>query len=1267
MTSNPNSEPSRSLLERHTTLSTGFSSLSNRFSSASTETGESSTAVSKRNSLITSGFSDGVADEATGQKGSLDVEMPSKDSRGSHRSHRSRNSGGFLLSNAVFDQPVENAAEIQARQRHSTHESKGKAPLRSAEKKHTKRRPIVGASVGGSPLAAHVTSAGTESPEQSGLRGDSAADKTNGGDSATKAAATPLDVDSAQIVNLALNLSESRRNASRRVLSQPLPQLSGGLGESTVGGSLRQHLQQQRRVPRNISPKPDRTERASRLLSGQRISSPLQAAFDTHPDGQYQYHFSASTLARAEKAKSAIELMAQYRRLLQFVPPLKPQTLERLDTGSTAGTAPGSPTFSAASRSVSASAQARQLGRPYNPLQYIRNRKVRARNSKAIDGEAQGFGDVFRVMSWVDDVTKEAISADYQAADCLMLPAFSKIAEDAASPHTSPPSAGKTQTTSAKIRRPRIDWVTNPADMIADIFWLEQDDNKKLIEDHHGRLIFPQRTELRRPISRRSEESEPKMTPSPAVVKKETPEPNLRIDTKLPEFKSVKPDSDKAYDSPASRARQKLRDVRDATRIHHRNNGSINDRRFLRSRSRSDSDSSDSDMGRQRRRRSGTASSADRGRDILEKQMMEMLAKEAKQTEWVIPHDPQSQQIVDSAESRKPSQNGVLDRYKPSSSPSHSRSASLVKQDSRLKRDSLKRGSSGRASLEVPGGNPRRSLEFDSTAPNSPETKASKAEYAFVPSIAMDLSPPRSRNTSPSRRPLSKVRSKILPFYERTRDASRVRGEDEIHEILPGSKEPTPESPDTPEGRRRSQSPIKRVASRKTDDSSKLIRGAGSIRRGKGEDSGIRGLFKGSKNPVTRVSDFFWKKESTGISSGFSTDESDTEDLRSSQTKSEKKGSRESSAGTPLDEFDAIAARKEKPSFILDMPVFTSPFDRRGRSTRPKDDPGSPEPSMSQEKQAREERRKFSRAHLLELPPRIDVHSASPTSSPDLGAMDRSHRDSSVSDIESTRGSYSNGVHDADARLNAILGLRRNALPITGLSSLETSHDTRPSLDGKRQWSISDRGTSVNRGPMTKREIARVRALLLSSGIKAKEISRRAAAAKDIRTDEDSRYKDVALLAKEELKLVPKSQEHRLAAKIISEDIQLSSQMWHASAETFCNTTVSELLDKIETLRSRVGDTLTPLTRKAADEADEVSKDLVTSQTLQVKSISDTIAKMMRRRSRKFRWLRRGGWVMVEWALVGVMWWLWFMVVLVRVVMGVGRGAVAAVRWLFWL
>jgi hypothetical protein len=59
--------------------------------------------------------------------------------------------------------------------------------------------------------------------------------------------------------------------------------------------------------------------------------------------------------------------------------------------------------------------------------------------------------------------------------------------------------------------------------------------------------------------------------------------------------------------------------------------------------------------------------------------------------------------------------------------------------------------------------------------------------------------------------------------------------------------------------------------------------------------------------------------------------------------------------------------------------------------------------------------------------------------------------------------------------------------------------------------------------------------------------------------------------------------------------------------------------------------------------------------------------KMIRRRRRRFRWLRRGGWVLVEWLLVGVMWYVWFMVVLTRVVMGVGKGVVRSFRWLFWL
>ena len=68
-----------------------------------------------------------------------------------------------------------------------------------------------------------------------------------------------------------------------------------------------------------------------------------------------------------------------------------------------------------------------------------------------------------------------------------------------------------------------------------------------------------------------------------------------------------------------------------------------------------------------------------------------------------------------------------------------------------------------------------------------------------------------------------------------------------------------------------------------------------------------------------------------------------------------------------------------------------------------------------------------------------------------------------------------------------------------------------------------------------------------------------------------------------------------------------------------------------------------------------------------MKRINDKIERMIRGRKRRFRWLRRGGWVLVEWTLVGVMWYVWFLVVLCRIVLGIGKGLVGSVRWLLFL
>ncbi|TVY92048.1 hypothetical protein LAWI1_G006048 [Lachnellula willkommii] len=1231
------------MTDRRTTSSSG-----KRYSLDSTETGESSSAASQRKGLAINGTDDGGGQAS--KYGDLDVP------KDNHRSHRTRHSGGFLLGDTSKRDSSKRASTIEPRR---DRDHKGKAAQKHKENGRS--------NVGSSPLATNVKTARGEQD----FGGDSTADKAfeqPAKDMKDTTQAPALDVDSAQIVNLALNLSESRRNAARRNISTPLPAFSEGF----AGGSLRQHLQQQRRVSRNVSPKPDRGERAMTASPRVAIQSPLQASFDSAQEGGYQYHFSASTLARAEKAKVAIELMAQYRQLLQYVPPLKPQGGGTSD----AGTAPGSPNSSGpASRTVSESTNfpaLRSLGREYNPLQYIRNRKVRSRNAKAIDGEAQGFGDLAKVSSWVDQVRRESSSEEYQAADCLFMPSFSKAADTGASPHTSPQSsAGKGQATAPKVKRPRIDWVTNPADMIADVFWLEQDDNKKIIEDRHGLRIFPKSAELRRPWSRRSEE--PELQPSPGhTLRKEASALDLRIDTQLPKFRSIKEDPEKYPDSTTSRAKQKLRDVRDATRdvtrIHHGHNGSIHDRRqFIHSLSRSDSESSDSDGPRRlRRKRSGTEESGDRRTDILAKQMEEMLAKEAGEDEWSRPELIDSRQTGDSRGSQKSSVHKNSAEKQMSWSPSHSRSGSVVNNPGKSNRDSLRNAnSSGRASLEVPGHRSRPSMEdLDSTAPNSPESRATKPASSFIPSIGMDLSSSWGRNTSPTRTPLSKVKSKIKPAFRdhsRNRSHSRVRIEQTPDSEVPThAKEHTPDSPSGADKRRRSTSPVKKTTSRRTDESNKAAK-KGSLRRGKTEESGIRGLFKNTRNPVTRVSDMLWKtKESSpgyGGSSGFSTDDSDVEDLKPAKTKAEKP-SQSDSAAIEEEDSDSLLAGQEKPSYLNDMPTFTSPFERRGRPTRTRSD--------NAEHKAREERRKASRAQLLEPPPRIDVQNASPTSSPDTGHGNRFTRDSSVSDVGSRRESFAPGVESADARLNAILGLpgkRRNALPITGLSNLETTHDR----GRERQWSISDQSVSLHRGPMTKHEIARIRALLLSPGIKAKEINRRAHDLKDLRTTDEAVYKDIAALATEDIAPVPKSQQHILAARILSDDIQLSSRLCQSSADAFINTSVSSLVSNIDSLQLKLSDTLTPMTRKAGDEADEVSKDLVTSQTLQITRVTDKIDKMMRRRRRRFRWARRGGWVMVEWALVGVMWYVWFMVVLARVVMGVGRGVVGSFRWLFWL
>lgn len=1252
-------------IERRTTSST-YSSSNQRYSNDSSEAGESSRAASNRDSFATSPLNE--EEEEGEQQGGLDGNIEDKnkkDGRSSHRVHNKGRSGGsFLLSNSLFHRTAESSsttAEHQPRSRGLFHDLKGK----SAGKKHNSRQLRTGI---GSPLASNVPSVPTtqEIGEEDIVDENATPQTEHGHGTNAPASSNGLDVDAAQIVNLALNLSESRRIASKRNVSTPVPLSAVGFrDEMAVGGSLRHHLQQHRRVPRNVSPKPDKNERtltnSQRMSSGVRIS-PLPIAFDA-TDTTYNYHFSSSTLARAAKAKKAIELMAQYRRLLQYVPPLKSGTVEKARH-----TSPGGPGFSSpGSGSGSTSEPAhRVFGRHYNPLQYIRNRKVRARARISIDGEAQEFGNVHKVSWWVDEVSKAALHDDFVNGHHVALPPFSRAIEDGSSPHTSPRSAGSKNQTVLKLARPRIDWTTDPADMLADIFWMEQGDNKLLIEDRNGMPIFSRPTEPRQSIPRRPEDFNALKSPDRSHPKNSNSAVDLRIDTRLPDFRSSKLDSDKHLESTASKVRHKLHD---ATHTQHGSSSASRERsRFLRSRSRSSSDSSDSEHIKKfpRRKRSGTDESQDNnGKDILEKQMLEMLAKESGDASSMTPTKLDKQSSISIMEtsvlpilnsSEKSDSSISLHRKK-------TNTRGINKESPTKKRHPFISTPPGRPSLDVPGISPRNSLDgLDTTAPNSPQIRASRLSN-FVPGIGLDLSSPRSRRSSPSRkRGLSRVRSKINSFREHSGDRGNYEPDisrvsiDSIGSI--GSRiDPREQIPETSNGRNRSMSPTKKLMTRDTDDSTKSFRKQTSLRKGKGEDSsGIRGLFKGSRGPVARVSEFLWKKEWNN--SATSTDESDMEDHRTPVRDTEKIILIDKNGSNPVD-VDVLHD-KTIPTYIHDMPTFKSPFENRGRSTQSRKAEAVIEAESLEIEQP-------SRSRLEPPPPRIEIDGVEPVLSPER----EYRRVSDVSDVSTRKGSYVRGIRNADARLNVILGYpghkAANTMPVTGLSHIKANENSSLSLDASRRWSHSDSGVSVHRGPMTRRDIAYVKARLYSSGIKSMYLTRQAAEPVDFRTAQGKFYNALDSLTDKPLPPVPRSQQHILAANIIRDDVQLSIQLWQESQKNFSVNTIQTLLNDMGSLHSRLVDNLTPMVRKAADDADEVSKDLVTSQILEVNKLTASMDKMIRRRRRRLRWVRRGGWVMVEWALVGVMWYVWFMVVLCRVIMGIGRGAVGAVKWLFWM
>lgn len=1190
-------------------------------SRASIETGESST----HGGLLEPGTSSDRAlafsdDEAlprshSGERDQREVRTKSRDGRS--RRTRTRPSGGFLLQDTVVgdDDPdtqrrtsrkMPQFKSKDASNSRSLSSSRGDASFRYDAKNERK--------------LAYITPEGSQEELVVRKREKSSRD-------GSKASASPphpsaLDVDSTQIVNMALNLSESRRMASRRTVSRANPPRLTPIPDATPGGNLRAHLQQQRRKSsRNISPRPAQSL-MPRLPSGLRSSSPLQAAFDAGHDNTYRYHFSTSTLSRAQKAKDHLELMAQYRRLLEILPPLK-SSLD-LSSGTGPSLSPVNTKFGTEINPV--------VGREYNPLQYIRNRKVRAREQKAIDGERQGFTDVDTVRLWVDIASRRAPSVAISTADGnSILPPFP--GPEDADIEGSPDASGKA---ALRLRRPRVDWFFEPCDMIADAYWLEQDHHKQLIEDRQWCKIFPQSNPLSRPMSQNADDYGNSITPFTTRTREDM---DGLSDTKN-NLKLIRPGTDNSQSSTKERAKQKLQDMR----VFHKHTVSTHSHHdhFRPGRDSLDLSGSDNEgkkegkLRRSRQARAGTLSS--NTNDLLEKQLLEMIAQEAKEqqpaiTEQAITVTPD---VPSKPASRLHSRKGSLTDMSDSDH---------VSIRDRMSHDYLPIHQHGKLNIDIPGRVRPASLDADSSIPTSPELYGQR-DQLYKTSTAVDLSPSSSRSSSPSRNPFSKVKQ---IFRDKSREdaneshAIDTDDDDDRRRSFQEVLSPT-ESKSSPEARQSNA----RVA----NDNSKSHRTLGNTKTKSEEQVGVRGIFKGG---VSRLGDLFWKKDMSheAVTEAPSTDSSDTEPSRGRPRIS-----------LTLSRVDSKRQRTEsqqphKHHFLDSMPQFQHASELQKKPSFIDNQHLSPELTRPQSRQS-------PRFDLLK-PPKIDIRNASEASS---------HRTTNIN---------KNNSETSDAESH------QDGPPVSKLevSTRSSSMMAMPSFDQRdrsqsRHWSITDRDTP-RRAQLSKREIARMRALILTSGIKAMEISRRAnephtpLSKGSIKTGPGLRrssvvgvpWADIASLSPEELfpadQQVAYCNHYTLASHTLNHAIQHACQQRKASADRFEKHTIPNLHKRVGSVRSRVADDLSGMARDAADLADETSKDLAVGQRLKAKHVIDVIEKMMRNRRRRFRWVRRGMWLVVEWTLVGFMWYVWFIVVILRVFLGIGQGVWRGVRWLLWI
>ena len=743
-----------------------------------------------------------------------------------------------------------------------------------------------------------------------------------------------FDSDPSQIVEMALRLNEGRRRqaSARRYVSGATEGrriVSAATTRPPTSSPSAKSDKQSDNQPaprlRPSNPDPITPQKRGRELENEPTDTLPPTVGELSPEQdaitiEDEMQISRATQKRVENAKAYFELAYEHRRILSHLPPV---------------------------RNPHAQIRSEQPGydsKAYNPLQYVRNRKLRFREKAPLDAEGEGWHDVLKVRAWVDAVVNNHPQTKHDPLECVRLPPLTLLDKDPNELDNDPNVGSKKAGPTGRPRRPKSDWVTHPGDIIADAFWTEQGLNKQKIYNRDNEPVFPPGTKFhfsgwrnRTPIN------------VPAGLRSSSPGSPPSFDRQdsvpaapdLPVFESAHKDHGWGM------ARSKF-----ASALHKKSkNTKNNDKIFDTS-----SDSSDSGGVTEPRKES-------RGRK-----------RRAKHHEKLsLPHGDPFDEPAKGAERRGSDSIDVSRRHSRQDSIDHanllrylrrnSTSLSETHNDHDKHKLGRRRGFLGNVRLDSEPEYGRSS--FESTAPPTP------AHLGF-PSIAINLSPPDSRSQSPGQKPrgsfLGVVKDKIQSqkdHIERTDFAGgisssnkgsedsasqfrhKVASRDASRDTSSRSRGTSPftqgqhgfsldeGSPTIAEPR---ASTISKTSTRTTDSASRQHR--------------VRGMFKGGRiaelvgNEVSRVGDFIWKRDpprrsditETGSNSGYESDSDDLSDVQDKTPERVKQARQPPNGATPDSPVTKTSPREAMQYHIQGLPSFTSPFQRDKAAQDEKED-----------------------------------------------------------------------------------------------------------------------------------------------------------------------------------------------------------------------------------------------------------------------------------------------------------------------------------------